>query len=520
MRPSFRFFLPPIVVLLFCCAWTVSVCAVEKNSSYQAALDSIRADDLGEQVEQLADPSMEGREGGTRGGLAAADYLAEQYSKRHLRGMGTDGKFLQPFAPNFRNVLAFLEGSDPKLRDQVVVVGAHYDHIGYGGRGYSLGPYGYLHPGADDNASGASAVVELAEAFTILSTPPKRSILFANWDAEEKGMLGSKHWVAHPTVPLERVIAAINLDMIGRLRDGHLMVFGTRSGYGWRRLVSSQNDGDALRLDFLWTLKPNADHYPFFNQGIPVLMVHTGLHDEYHRPSDAAKLINRPGMTQVTRLLFGILYELADQPEVLRYREAARHETPEVEKNLFGSPSKPVDRLGVEWIEDAALVGGVRVSTLATDSPADRAGVRVGDCIVRFAGREIRTDDDFFAAVSAAESPTQVTLKRPGEKKPLELKVELAGNPMRWGILWRVDEAEPGVIILAHVVPGSLAAQAGLCVGDRIYRVGGRDFSDEAVFSQLAKTQPLPLQLLVEREGRLRTVILQIPRVEPAKRAA
>ncbi len=195
-----------------------------------------------------------------RGGRAAGDYLAEQYARLHVPGAAADGGYFQPFAPNFRNVLAILQGSDPQLRDQVIVVGAHYDHIGYGGHGLSLGPYGYIHPGADDNASGTSAVLELAKAFTILSSPPKRSILFAAWDAEEKGLLGSKHWVAHPTVPLEHVAAALNLDMIGRLRDEHLIVFGVRSGYGWRRLISGQNDDSGLRLDFSWSLKPNADY--------------------------------------------------------------------------------------------------------------------------------------------------------------------------------------------------------------------------------------------------------------------
>ena len=230
MRSILRSILPPAAAVLFCCTWTVSVHAVEKNSSYRAALESIQADELSEQVGRLADAAMEGREAGTRGGRAAADYLADQYARLHLRGAGVEGGFLQPFAPNFRNVLAILEGGDPQLRDQVIVVGAHYDHVGYGGRGYSLGPYGYIHPGADDNASGTAAVLELAEAFTVLSGPPKRSILFAAWDAEEKGLLGSKHWVAHPTVPLDRVAAAVNLDMVGRLRDEHLIVFGSRSG--------------------------------------------------------------------------------------------------------------------------------------------------------------------------------------------------------------------------------------------------------------------------------------------------
>jgi len=506
--------------VVFCCVWLVSARAVEKNSSYRAALESIKAEELSQYVGHLADDAMEGREAGGRGGRAAGDYLAEQYARIHLPGAGVNGGYFQPFPPNFRNLLAILRGSDPQLHDQVIVVGAHYDHIGYGGHGLSLGPYGYIHPGADDNASGTAAVLELAKAFTILSTAPKRSILFAAWDAEEKGLLGSKHWIADPTVPLDRVAVALNLDMIGRLRDEHLIVFGARSGYGWRRLISSQNDDSGLRLDFSWSLKPNADYWPFFDHGIPVLMLHTGLHDQYHRPSDTAKLINSSGMTQVTRLLFGVVYDLADRPTAPAFRAAARHETPESEKAALSQATKPVDRLGVGWIEDAAVTGGVRVSMVTAGSPADRAGLRVGDCIVRFAGWEIRSDDDFFGAVCVAERPALLTVKRPGEEKPLELTVELLGSPLRWGIMWRVDDAEPGAVILTYVVHGSPDARAGLAAGDRIYQVGGRDFTDEAGFAQLANDHSLPIQLLVERDGRLRIVVLEVRQSEPARRAA
>ncbi len=235
MRTRLRSDLLRHALWLFCCVWAISVHAVEKDSSYQAALESIKADELGGQVGHLADDAMEGREAGTRGGHAAGDYLADQYARLHLHGAGAEGGFFQAFAPNFRNILVSLPGGDPRLREQVILVGAHYDHVGYGGRGYSLGPSGYIHPGADDNASGSASVLELAKAFTILSGPPKRSVLFAAWDAEEKGLLGSKYWLAHPTVPLDHVAAALNLDMVGRLRNDHLFVFGVRSGYGWRR---------------------------------------------------------------------------------------------------------------------------------------------------------------------------------------------------------------------------------------------------------------------------------------------
>ena len=174
----------------------------------------------------------------------------------------------------------------------MIVVGAHYDHIGYGGR-LSLGTPGYIHPGADDNASGSSAVLELAKAMTMLSPAPKRSILFAAWDAEEKGLLGSKYWVAHPTVPLDRVVAAMNLDMVGRLRDGHLIVLWLAQRLRLAATGEPSEPVAGLRLDFSWTIKPNADYYPFFEHDIPVLMFHTGLHDDYHRPSDVAQLDQR-----------------------------------------------------------------------------------------------------------------------------------------------------------------------------------------------------------------------------------
>ena len=419
-----RFLLPLSAAVLFCCAWSVSVCAVETSSSYRAALDSIKADELGQRVGKLADPAMEGREAGTRGGRAAGDYVADQYARLHLRA-GGEGGFFQPFDPNYRNVLAMLPGRDPKLRDQVIVVFAHYDHIGYGGRGLSLDAYGEVHPGADDNASGTAAVLGLAKAFTILAEPPKRSILFANWDGEEEGLLGSKHWVEHPTIPLNRVVAGLNLDMVGRLRDHRLIMIGSRSGCGWRRLLSTHNDGAGFRIDFPWGVRADADHYSFFEHDVPVLLFHTGLHKDYHRATDLAKFINNRGLMDITKMLFGVVYDLANGPATPAFRAAARYETPETEKSLLDQAAKPAERLGVGWIEDAAAAGGVLVSSVAPGSPADRAGVRVGDCIVQVAGRKILSDDDFFGAVSEAASPASLLVKRPGEKKPLELSAAL-----------------------------------------------------------------------------------------------
>jgi hypothetical protein len=522
MRFTLRFVL--VLPLLLLGPWTGSIRAAEKaarSSSYQAALESIRADALAGHVGHLADPAMEGREAGTPGGRAAAKYLADRYAKLTLQPAGADpdNKYFQSFEPNYRNVLALLAGSDPTLRRQVILVGAHYDHIGYGGRGYSIGPYGYIYPGADDNASGTSAVLALARALTLLSPPPKRSILLAHWDAEEKGLLGSKHWAAHPTVTIDRVAAVLNLDMVGRLRNEHLFLIGSRTGYGWRRLLAGQNDG-GLKLEFLWGIRPNADYYPLCDHGIPALMFYTGMHNDYHRPSDVPKSINVEGMMTVTRLLFAVVYELADRPAPPAFRAAARHETPTTEQAILQEAAPPAERLGVGWTEDAAVAGGVVVASVAPGSPAEHSGLRPGDRIVRFAGRTIAGDDDFFGAVAAAENPAAIAVQRPGEPKPLDLTATLAGHPLRWGLLWRVDDAEPGVVIVTHVVRGSPAAQAGLRAGDRIYQVLGRDFADEAEFARLAAARRDALPLLIERDGRLRTVTVYSRQAAPMRRAA
>ena len=505
-----------IVCCLFCSA---PVQASEKSSSYLAALESITADDLKGHVEYLADDALQGREAGRRGGRAAGNYLRDRLRDLQLRGAGVDSGFVQPFNSNFRNVLALLPGSHPELKDRVIVVSAHYDHIGYGTRRNSRGPVGRVHNGADDNASGTSALLELAEAFTMLAEPPKRSILFAFWDAEEKGLLGSRHWIAHPTLPFKNVGMAINLDMVGRLRKDRLSVFGTRSGYGLRKLVSLQNEASALKLDFSWAIKPNSDHYPFFQRNTPFLLWHTGLHDAHHTPRDDPKLINHAGMSRVTRLLFGVVYDLADRPQTPGFRRAAGNETERTRTWRAAHRPKPASRFGVSWNWQDAAEEGLRLTRVAPGSPAQKAGLKPGDRIVQFGGREIRSGDELSGAVISAENPASLVVLRPGSPEPLDLTVELDGKPLRLGITWRVDEAEPGTIILTHVVPGSPAARGGLNVGDRIYRIAGRDFDDDRDFIKLAATLPEPLELLVERNGQLRTVVLYI-NSEPLKRAA
>jgi peptidase M28-like protein/PDZ domain-containing protein len=493
--------------------------AAETRGAFAAAMNSIVADQLQGHVNVLADDAMAGREAGTSGGRAAAEYLVERLQELGLEGAGTDNSFYQRFGAGYRNVLARLPGRDPELSSEIVVLCAHYDHLGRGSRKSSLGRVGMIHNGADDNASGTSAIVELAEAFSFLPEPPRRTVLFAFWDAEEEGLLGSKHWAANPTASRDRIVAVVNIDMIGRLRDDQLTLFGSRTAHRYRRLVSLNNAQSDLRIDFSWDMTGNADHYPFYQRSIPVLFAHTGVHDQYHRERDDADLIDSQGMTRVVRLLFGVSYDLAEDEECPTFRTACRRESPPrsivVTKGVGAVPQ----RLGVAWDPQKVDDRGIELTSVAPGSAADAAGIRPGDRVVELAGHVIHSGEDLAGAVFSAVNPVRVVIKPRQVDESRELIVQLEGDPLRLGITWRLDKAEPGTVILKQVFPGSAAARAGLRTGDRIYRVAGRDFDDDEQFAEWVTTFPGPLEFLVERDGRLTTIVVRFDE-ETVERAA
>ena len=482
--------------------------AAEANAAFQAALESIRDDQVEGYVTHLADGKFEGREAGTPGGHSAADYLVEQLRKLQLEAGGEDGSFLQPFADGYRNVVARLSGRDTGPERQTLIVCAHYDHIGRGSQKTSLGKVGEIHNGADDNASGVAAVLEIAEAFSQLPTPPRRNILFAFWDAEEKGLLGSKHWLANPTVPLQSVVGVINLDMVGRLRDDRLVLFGSRTAAGYRRMAAMNNRQADLRIDFSRSLVGNGDHFPFVGRQIPVLFAHTGVHGQYHRETDDADLVKVEGISRIARLLFGIAFELAETAESPTFRtECLAESASSVAKSDRGVGAVPL-RLGAAWRAGGAEGPGVAIATVVPGSAADKAGIRPGDRLIEVAGHAIRSGEDLSGAVISAANPVEVVVQPPESKNVRALVVELAGKPLRLGITWRTDEAEPRTIIINSVVDGSAAAKAGLQPDDRVYEVAGRKPADDGQFSEWIATLPGPLELLIEREGRLMVVVV------------
>lgn len=490
---------------LSCCGLSGEARAEDAVS---AAAGAITVDAARHYVTALADDTFEGRAAGTRGGRAAALFIVQELQSHHLRGAGTKG-FYQPFDGGMSNILAVVEGSDPELKNQYVLIGAHYDHVGYGTSRNSFGPTGYIHNGADDNASGVAGLLELAAAFANLPERPKRSVLLAFWDGEEAGLLGSKYWAGHPTVPLSQVVVAVNVDMIGRLRGKRLEVYGTRTSRGLRRLLSEQNAGVDLTLQFDAELKANSDHYSFYAKQLPYLFLHTGLHGDYHRPSDDADKINADGIRQTAQLIFKTACVLANQPQGTSFRQQVRSESAAAVQALEQPLPALPGRLGLTWHERPGE-GGLIAISVVPGGPAQRAGLQPGDKILTAAGRDINSGAEFRAVVLAATSPLALQVRRAGSDQPLALSARLTGQPIRIGIAWRDDEAEPDSVIVSRVVPGSPADLAGLRVGDRIYRVAGQDVHGSADFQLRLKEVSGPCELEVENHGRLRTV-----KVEP-----
>ncbi|QGJ71122.1 PDZ domain (Also known as DHR or GLGF) [Planctomycetales bacterium 10988] len=466
--------------------------------------------ELLDHVSTLASDAMEGRAAGSRGGRAAGNYIAKEFAEFGLEPAGDAGTYFQSFPSNYRNILGLLPGSDPELRHEIIVVGAHYDHVGYGTKSTSYGPLGYIHNGADDNASGTAAVLEAAEALTKLSPGPRRSILFALWDNEENGLYGSKHWLKYPQASPKEVVLAFNLDMVGRLRKETVEVYGSQTGVGIRHLLTMANETVGLNLDFSWEMTENSDHYPFFAKDIPIIMFHTGLHDDYHRPSDDVERINTEGVQSITQLLLASLLLAADQEERISFRPKAHQETLSEQQRRRNEPLPLIrPRLGITWAH-IPEEKGIRVLKVIGDSAAEEAGLQPEDRLLSLAGVPLNEESDFTRLLLAAPKKIAFEVLSEGEENPRTVDVQLGGNAIRAGIIWREDSASPGSVFVRGVVPGSAAAGSGLHKEDRIFAVNGQPFTDSASFRKLLQEETSPLTLKLERKGRLQTARMEM----------
>ncbi|MCA9248169.1 MAG: M28 family peptidase, partial [Planctomycetales bacterium] len=483
----------------------------EDRAGFIEAFNSIKAADAMRHIETLADDGFEGREAGSRGGRAASGYLVSELERLGAQPGGPSGAWYQVFQGNYRNLLALIPGSDKDLAQEYLLIGAHYDHVGYGTRTNSYGPWGHIHNGADDNASGTSVLLELIEATAKLPIAPRRTLLFALWDGEEKGLLGSKHWAAEPTVSLDQLRLAMNLDMVGRLRNGRVSLYGTRTSWGLRKAASLAARDAEVSIEFDWEVKSNSDHWTFYQRRIPFLMYHTGLHGDYHRPSDDVELINSEGVETIARAIFPLLIDLADTPSLPGFRAECLQETPATGRQLERTAPPLPPRLGVTWREPEGEEVGLKVTRVVSESPADIAGIRIGDRLIKIDGQAITSGALLRSCILEAEHEVELVVEREGEE-PSTFSVQLAGSPVRIGMAWRSDPAEPETVFLTRVVPGSLAARCGLQVGDRIHQLDGHSFNGMTEFGRLVQDLVPGNTVVIEREGRI--VDLEFPNRE------
>ncbi len=295
------------------------------------------------------------------------------------------------------NVIGVLPGRDPARAGEAIVIGAHYDHLGIVG--------GALHPGADDHASGTAVVVGLARAVAAAG-PLDRTLVFALFGAEEIGLVGSRHYVRRAAVPIERTVAMLNFDMVGRLGDARLTVGGVDSGRGLRDVVAGAARALALGVTLRDSPFGPSDHSRFYDAGAPVLFFHTGSHGDYHRPGDTADKLDTAGMARVAALGARVAERLAagDRPAyVTLTRPPARARGPQE----AGAP--PVF-LGVGsdgWAE----ADGLRLTRIVPDSAAARAGLQEGDVLVRFGERGVQGFEDLVAALRTHQRGDEVRVR-------------------------------------------------------------------------------------------------------------
>ncbi len=315
------------------------------------------------------------------------------------------------------NVLAYLPGKT----DEYIIIGAHYDHLGRGDSN-SLAPsqIGQIHPGADDNASGTAGVLELARLFAPLKGKLDRGILFMSFSGEELGLLGSQYWVKHPTLPLDKCVTMINMDMIGRIRDNKVFIGGVGTGSTFKPILEAAEKQTSFKIEYSPGGYSASDHTSFVAQKIPVLFFFSGLHADYHKPSDTADKINAPSAALLLNMVADVALELANasqRPEFVTVAE---------DKPIGGVSGGGGYGPYFGSIPDFGEVkDGVRFSDVRSGSPAAKAGLKAGDILVQYDDKPIHNLYDFTDALRRSKVGQVVEVKVLRDGQPLTVSVKL-----------------------------------------------------------------------------------------------
>jgi len=374
-----------------------------------------------EDVTFLADDKLEGRQTGTEGEKAAAAYLVQRFQELDLEPKGTDG-YIQMF--NFkpktnphedvkftevssdstivgRNVLGFIDNKS----DQTIVIGAHYDHLGYGGEGSLFrGDEKAIHNGADDNASGVALMLNLASK--LRATNVNNNYLFIAFSGEEMGLLGSNYFVKNATIDVAKMNYMINMDMVGKMNaDSTLAVYGVGTSPRFKQALTANNQFFKL-VENESGIGPS-DHTSFYLGDVPVLHFFTGQHEDYHKPGDDASKLNYEGMNMISDYFFDIITDL-DSNGKLSFRKTKNE-----------SEETPRFKVGLGVVPDYLFDGkGMRIDGVSDDKPAQKAGLQKGDVVVKLGDSTVVDMMSYMRALSVFEkgNKSKVLVLRDGKE--------------------------------------------------------------------------------------------------------
>ena len=378
-----------------------------------------------EDVTFLASDELEGRQTGTEGEKKAAAYISNRFKELNLQPKGTQN-YLQPFS--FRpktnphdevkfdvngdgtitgnNILGFLDNK----AENTIIIGAHYDHLGFGGEGSLYrDSIKAIHNGADDNASGVAVLLNLAAKLKVKNT--NNNYLFMGFSGEEMGLLGSNYFVKNPTIDIKKISYMINMDMVGRMKkDSSLAVYGTGTSPIFKQVLKSHNDN--FRLVQQESGVGPSDHTSFYLADIPVLHFFTGQHEDYHKPGDDSEKLNYDGMHLISDYIFNIITDLDDNGKI------------SFRKTKNESEDTPRFKVGLGVIPDYLFDGkGMRIDGISEDKPAQKAGLKKGDIVIKLGDSLVTNMMSYMRALSIFEegSSTKVVVKRGNEEVEKEI---------------------------------------------------------------------------------------------------
>ncbi len=389
--------------------------------------DTVKTISIKDDVTKLSSDAYEGRKTGTKGEQAAAAYISERFEELGLEPKGTDG-YYQPFSfkpktdPHGEvtyltmaedstitgtNILGYIDNK----AENTIIIGAHYDHLGFGGEGSLYrDEEKSIHNGADDNASGVAVMLNLASK--LKNKNANNNYLFMAFSGEEMGLLGSNYFVKNPTLDIKKANYMINMDMVGRLKaDSTLAVYGTGTSPRFQQTLNATNSGFKLIMNESGV--GPSDHTSFYLNDIPVLHFFTGQHEDYHKPSDDSDKLNYEGMELISNYLLDVISDL-DKAGKLAFRKT-KNESGEV----------PRFKVGLGVIPDYLFDGkGMRIDGVSEDKPAQKAGLKKGDIVIKLGDSTIVDMMSYMRALSVFSEgdSTKVVVDRNGKKVETDLK--------------------------------------------------------------------------------------------------